>query len=79
MPIAALKPCTAPGCGVVVGDGNSSCSKHQREVWAKKSTATRRITGRRLQSLRESLFRREPLCVECKAQGAGQGRAGNAA
>jgi len=52
-----------------VRDGTSRCSKHQREAWAKKPTATKRITGRRLQVMRTDLFRREPLCVQCKAQG----------
>lgn len=69
MPQAAPKPCTAPGCGVLVRDGTSRCSKHQREAWGKKPTATKRITGRKLQALRESLFRRQPLCVECERQG----------
>jgi len=69
MPSAAPKPCTQPGCGVLVRDGTSRCSKHQREAWAKKPTATKRVTGRRLQAMRTDLFRREPLCVQCKAQG----------
>lgn len=50
-------------------DGTSRCSKHQREAWAKKPTATKRITGRRLQARRESLFRRNPLCPECSKLG----------
>lgn len=54
---------------MLVRDGTSRCSKHQREAWAKKPTATKRITGRRLQAMRASLFRREPLCAECKVQG----------
>jgi 5-methylcytosine-specific restriction enzyme A len=69
MPSAAPKPCTAPGCGVLVRDGTSRCSKHQREAWAKKPNATKRITGRRLQAMRESLFRRHPLCAECTKLG----------
>lgn len=53
----------------MVRDGSGRCSRHQREAWAKKLVATKRITGRRLQAMRESLFRREPLCVECKKAG----------
>lgn len=69
MPQAAPKPCTAPGCGVLVRDGTSRCSKHAREAWARKPTATKRVTGRRLQAMRASLFRRQPLCVECERIG----------
>ena len=69
MPTAAPKPCTAPGCGVLVRDGGNRCTKHQREPWVKKPIATQRVTGRRLQAMRESLFRRQPLCVECEQLG----------
>lgn len=69
MPIAAPKPCSYPGCGVLVRDGSSRCGKHPREVWAKKPTATKRITGRRLQAMRAGLFSRNPLCVECERLG----------
>lgn len=31
--------------------------------------ATKRITGRRLQTLRDRLFSSNPLCVECKRLG----------
>lgn len=31
----------------------------------KRKTATKRITGRRLQRLRKTLFDQQPLCVEC--------------
>jgi len=69
MPSAAPKPCSAPGCGVLVRDGTSRCSKHPREAWAKKPTETKRTTGRKLQAMRASLFRREPLCLECTSLG----------
>ncbi len=69
MPSAAPKPCSHPGCGVLVRDNTSRCVKHQREAWAKKPTATKRITGRKLQALRHELFRRQPLCVMCEAKG----------
>lgn len=69
MPSAAPKPCNQPGCGVLVRDGTSRCAKHPREAWAKKATATKRVTGRRLQAMRASLFARHPLCVECERQG----------
>ncbi|MFA7487962.1 MAG: HNH endonuclease signature motif containing protein [Lysobacteraceae bacterium] len=69
MPSAAPKPCTHPGCGVLVRDGSGRCEKHQREAWTKKPDAPRRVTGRRLQAERADLFRRQPLCVLCQARG----------
>lgn len=69
MPKAAPKPCSQPGCGVLVRDGTSRCTKHQREAWAKKPTPTKRVTGRKLQAMRERLFKGNPLCAECQRQG----------
>lgn len=69
MPLDAPKPCTQPGCFVLVRDGTSRCSKHPREQWAKKPIATKRITGRRLQAMRAALFTRCPLCAECQRAG----------
>ncbi len=69
MPMSAPKPCSQPGCGVLVRDGTSRCPKHKREAWAKSPTAAKRVTGRRLQALRERLFTDNPLCVECERQG----------
>lgn len=69
MPSAPPKPCSQPGCGVLVRDGTSRCGKHQREAWNKKPTATKRITGRKLQAMRQALFTRQPLCVLCDAKG----------
>ncbi len=66
---AAPKPCSQPGCGVLVRDGSSRCPKHPREVWTKKVTATKRITGRKLQTMRSALFASAPLCAECERQG----------
>lgn len=69
MPVAAPKPCSYPGCGVLVRDGTGRCAKHPRETWVHKPIAVKRITGRRLQAMREALFRRNPLCVACQAHG----------
>ena len=65
MPSAAPRPCSHPGCGVLVRDGTGRCPKHPRQSWAKKPTAAKRITGRKLQQLRKELFEREPLCRPC--------------
>lgn len=69
MPSAAPRPCTHPGCGVLVRDGSGRCARHPKQSWAKKPTAAKRITGRTLQRLRRELFERAPLCAECQRQG----------
>jgi 5-methylcytosine-specific restriction protein A len=69
MPSAPPKPCSHPGCGVLVRDGTGRCEAHPRPVWSKKTTVTKRITGRKLQQLRADLFSRNPLCVECRKLG----------
>ena len=38
-------------------------------MWQEKPTATKRITGRKLQAMRAELFAVNPLCVECKKVG----------
>lgn len=65
MPSAAPRPCSHPGCGVLVRDGTGRCPKHPKQSWTKKPTAAKRITGRKLQQLRKELFEREPLCRPC--------------
>lgn len=47
----------------------SRCDQHPAEQWVKRGTGTKRITGRRLQAMREALFRVDPLCAECKRNG----------
>ena len=69
MPVSAPRPCSHPGCGALVRDGSGRCSKHPREAWAKKPEAAKRITGRKLQSMRDRLFKSNPLCVECERLG----------
>lgn len=65
MPSAAPRPCSHPGCGVLVRDGTGRCPRHPKQSWVKKPTAAKRITGRPLQRLRAELFAREPLCRDC--------------
>lgn len=45
------------------------CDAHPKEAWTKRPSAPKRLTGRRLQQLREALFREQPLCLLCKAAG----------
>lgn len=66
MPKAAPRKCTHVGCRALVHDGTSRCPDHQPPAWQKRHEQTKRITGRKLQRMREDLLRREPLCVNCK-------------
>ena len=66
---SAPKPCNKPGCGVLVRDGSARCDKHKPPPWTKKPTATKRITGRKLQAMRTELLKAQPLCAECERQG----------
>jgi 5-methylcytosine-specific restriction protein A len=54
---------------VLVRDGTSRCPMHPAPVWAKAANATKRVTGRRLQAMRNALFTRNPLCAECQRLG----------
>jgi 5-methylcytosine-specific restriction protein A len=64
VPRSAPRPCSMRGCRVLVSDGGGRCAAHPKEIWV-KCTPTKRITGRRLQALRERLFKEHPLCVVC--------------
>ena len=50
-----------------MSDGSGRCARHPREAWI-KTTPVKRITGRRVQAMRASLFARNPLCVACLVQ-----------
>lgn len=62
------KPCTQPGCRVLVNDGNPKCESHRMQ-WAKRGDQPERMRGSRLQRARKVLFTLDPLCAECKRQG----------
>lgn len=69
MPMSPPRPCTKPGCGRLVHDGLGRCEAHQKPAWSKPANTTRRTTGRKLQGMRAELFRSNPLCAMCEAQG----------
>lgn len=48
--------------------GRIDCQQHRRTSW-RHAVPTLRIRGRRLQRLRNQLFSREPLCVQCLQEG----------
>ena len=64
MPSAARRPCTAPGCGVLV-QGGSRCDKHPVQQWMHRKPV-KRITGRKLQRIRAEVFTADPLCALCR-------------
>lgn len=53
----------------MVRDGSGRCAQHPKATWQKKTTAVKRVTGRRLQRMRSELFEREPLCRRCASAG----------
>lgn len=74
MPAAAPRPCTYPGCSVLVFDGTGRCPKHPDQRWQNKRTdVKRKLTGRALQRARALLFQTQPFCAgpdsECERAG----------
>ena len=71
MPIAAQRPCSKPGCGVLTDAGR--CQKHrqqaQREQDQQRGSASARGYGRRWQAVSKGFLRAHPLCQcnECKS------------
>ena len=70
MPTAALRPCTHPGCGVLVVGGR--CALHERarqhDVDARRESSTKRGYTSRWQKARATFLREHPLCQceECQ-------------
>lgn len=73
MPSAAPRPCTYPGCGVLVSDGTSRCSKHkhieQRQADQQRGSSSQRGYGSRWQKAREGFLRHNPLCAHHQERG----------
>jgi 5-methylcytosine-specific restriction protein A len=66
MPARPSRVCTHPGCQALTLTGR--CEKHPAKAWA-RAEPTKRIRGRKLQTLRAELFERQPLCEPCQAKG----------
>ena len=64
MPVAAKRPCSAPGCGALTDVGR--CPKHKQEVRRKqdqeRGTAHQRGYGARWQKASKAFLRAHPLC-----------------
>lgn len=70
MPSAAPRPCSHPGCGVLVRDGTGRCPKHPKKAWARNRPAPiKRLSGRALQRMREKKKQENPLCWMCQEVG----------
>jgi 5-methylcytosine-specific restriction protein A len=69
MPNAAPRPCTKQGCGALVHDASGRCPAHPKPAWVKQANIPQRVTGRRLQRMRELLFSRDPMCAQCRSLG----------
>ncbi len=73
MPRAAPRPCTNPGCGVLVHDGTSRCEKHKyveaRQLDQRRGSSTQRGYGYKWQQAREAYLRAHPLCARHEERG----------
>lgn len=73
MPKSAPRPCTYPGCGVLVHDGSGRCAKHKRaEAKAlddRRGSAASRGYGHKWQQARDGFLRANPLCKRHEDRG----------
>jgi len=70
VPSAAPRPCSHPGCGVLVRDGTGRCPKHPKKAWVRNRPAPiKRLSGRALQRMREKKKQENPLCWMCQEAG----------
>lgn len=72
MPSASPRPCTHPGCGVLV-QGGARCQRHQvqrqTEDQTRRGTASQRGYGAKWRAARADWLREHPLCAEHERQG----------
>lgn len=70
MPTAAPKPCTYPGCGVLLRDGSARCKEHKRAEAkahdARRGTAHERGYSAAWQRARVGFLSKHPLCTRCQ-------------
>jgi 5-methylcytosine-specific restriction protein A len=69
---AAPRPCTHPGCGVLVHDGGR-CPRHvalvRHETDQRRAQSGTRIYGSRWKRARAAFLRDRPLCTQCGQSG----------
>lgn len=72
MPLAAFRPCNAPGCPELIR-GQPYCSKHTAQRHAedrqRRGSSSERGYGSRWQKYRKAYLARHPLCVMCRDEG----------
>lgn len=66
-PTAPLRPCAHPGCGLLVPKGR--CILHRRQAELERGSPSARGYGRAHQAMRTRVFREEPTCAGCGADG----------
>lgn len=70
MPTAAPRPCTYPGCGVLVRTAGSRCEAHKvrAQPEPRPRSSTQQGYGYKWQKARAVFLADNPLCVECMKQ-----------
>ena len=72
-PYAPKRPCSYPGCSILIDGGAGRCEKHriqiQRELNQKRASAAAMGYGSKWRTARKEFLRRNPLCVKCTASG----------
>lgn len=70
MPGRAAKPCTHPGCRILVRDGGSKCEQH-RVAWVKREGphTAKRLNGWASDKEKARMRRENPLCAHCERVG----------
>ena len=73
MPAASPRPCTYPGCGVLVRDGSGRCDKHKRvearQLDQQRGSAHQRGYTGAWQRARKGWLAKHPLCVKHEQKG----------
>ncbi|MBN8749514.1 MAG: HNH endonuclease [Variovorax sp.] len=73
MPNAVPRPCTFPGCGLLVSDGTGRCNAHRqverRQQDERRGTAHERGYSAAWQRARAGWLQKHPLCAEHEAAG----------
>lgn len=73
-PMRPSPPCRWPGCPETQAPGGQGyCREHQRAAWRQdnreRGTARERGYTKQYEKTREWVFKRQPLCIVCKAEG----------
>ena len=67
MPFAALRPCTYPGCNVLVNGGR--CVAHSTKKVERDPIVKKLYNSQRWQSIRRRQLAEHPWCASCSKEG----------